>query len=101
MTNTIEYIVSVDDHVVEHANVWQDRIPASLRDRAPRWERGDDGVETWVYEGKRIPITGTLTVAQNWGNGEWTAAPVSFDDMSPSMYDPNERLKVMDEDGVY
>ncbi len=25
-------IISVDDHVIEHANVWQDRLPAKYRD---------------------------------------------------------------------
>ena len=27
-------IVSVDDHLVEHPRVWQDRIPAKFRDEA-------------------------------------------------------------------
>lgn len=28
--------VSVDDHVVEPPGVWQDRLPARLRERGPR-----------------------------------------------------------------
>ena len=35
-------LISVDDHVIEHANVWQDRLPAKYRDVGPRvvQERG-------------------------------------------------------------
>ena len=29
-------IISVDDHVIEHATVWQDRLPAKYADVGPR-----------------------------------------------------------------
>ena len=29
-------IISVDDHVVEPANVWQDRLPAKYKDAGPK-----------------------------------------------------------------
>ena len=29
-------LISVDDHVIEHANVWQDRLPQKYRDVGPR-----------------------------------------------------------------
>ena len=29
-------IVSVDDHVIEHPQVWLDRMPAKYKDVAPR-----------------------------------------------------------------
>ena len=35
----LPWIISVDDHVVEPANVWTDRLPAGLRERGPRIER--------------------------------------------------------------
>ena len=35
----IPMIVSVDDHVVEPAHLWQDWLPARFRDRAPHVER--------------------------------------------------------------
>ena len=33
-------IVSSDDHVQEPGDTWTKRVPAKLRDRAPRIERG-------------------------------------------------------------
>src|SRR2546423_14145125 len=35
----IPKIISVDDHVVEPAHVWQTWLPAKFRDRGPRVER--------------------------------------------------------------
>ena len=28
-------LFSADDHIIEHATVWQDRVPAKYRDAAP------------------------------------------------------------------
>ena len=30
------WMISVDDHVLEPGHLWQERVPAKLRDRAPR-----------------------------------------------------------------
>ena len=35
-------IVSVDDHVIEHPNVWQDRLPAKYKEAGPRNFRDDE-----------------------------------------------------------
>ena len=46
MTNVIapsDWIVSVDDHVIEPPNVWIDRLPAKYHDRAPAMAMGDRG----------------------------------------------------------
>ena len=36
-------IVSVDDHVIEHRDVWQDRLPEKFKEQGPRSVRTDDG----------------------------------------------------------
>ncbi len=36
---SIPKIISVDDHVVEPAHVWERWLPAKYRDRGPRVER--------------------------------------------------------------
>ena len=45
-------IVSADDHIQEPPDTFVTRVPAKLRDRAPRVERGADG-DAWVIDGKR------------------------------------------------
>ncbi len=46
MTTTdtsLDWMISVDDHVIEPPGVWQDRVPAKYKDVAPRMvEEGDD-----------------------------------------------------------
>src|SRR5581483_10169930 len=44
-------IISVDDHIVEPPGLWQDRLPARFRDRAPRVER-HYGFLDWEAGGK-------------------------------------------------
>ena len=40
----LDWLISVDDHILEPPNLWVDRVPAKDRDRAPhmirRWRRG-------------------------------------------------------------
>ncbi len=42
-------LFSADDHIIEPADVWHDRVPASYRDVAPHVVE-EDGREYWVYE---------------------------------------------------
>ena len=59
---TAEWLISVDDHVLEPGHVWQERIPSKYRDTAPRLVRDADG-EAWIYEGKRMVTPGLGAVA--------------------------------------
>ena len=43
-------LISADSHVNEPPDLWLDRVPAALRDRAPRIEHFDEG-DAWVIEG--------------------------------------------------
>ena len=49
----------MDDHVLEPPHVWVDRVAAKDRDRAPHMELDDDGMDYWVYDGKRYPSSGS------------------------------------------
>ena len=57
----LDWLISVDDHVIEPPNVWVDRVPAKYRDGAPRMVRdGDD--QCWLYEDKKVPTSGLCAV---------------------------------------
>src|SRR5436190_1923731 len=56
-----DWLVSVDDHVIEPPNVWLDRLPSKYHDRAPRMAKGERGA-VWQYEDKLVPTVG-LSVA--------------------------------------
>jgi predicted TIM-barrel fold metal-dependent hydrolase len=92
-------LVSVDDHVIEHANVWQDRLPAAVKERGPRVVRDEQGRDLWVYDGKSFPQIGLNAVAGR-DQKDFDMEPTSFGDMIPGCYDPVARAKDMDLDGV-
>ena len=56
-------LVSVDDHVVEPPDMFDDHVPAKWKDRAPRVVHKDDGTDVWVYEGNEMPNIGLNAVA--------------------------------------
>lgn len=95
---SLDWLISVDDHILEPPGLWVDRVPAKDRDRAPHIERDGD-VECWVYEGKRVPTTGLAAVAGR-STEEFSPEPVTYAEMRPGCYDPVERSKDMDRAGI-
>jgi predicted TIM-barrel fold metal-dependent hydrolase len=92
-------IVSVDDHVIEHPKVWQDRLPAKFREAGPRSIRDDQGRDVWMFEGTPH-FNGGLGAVAGKDRKDYGTDPVSYDDMLPGCYDIKARLKDMDADGM-
>ena len=61
-TYNLDWLISVDDHILEPPNLWVDRVAAKDRDRAPHMEVDDNGMDVWVYDGKRMPSSGLSAV---------------------------------------
>jgi predicted TIM-barrel fold metal-dependent hydrolase len=93
-------IISVDDHVVEPPNLWQDRLPAALKDLGPKIIEDEEGHHVWQYADDRYPQIGLNAVAGK-DPREYGMEPVRYDDMIPGCYDAAERIKDMDVDGVH
>ncbi|MCW2829722.1 MAG: amidohydrolase 2, partial [Aeromicrobium sp.] len=47
-------IVSVDDHLIEHPRVWQDRLPQKWLERGPKIVE-QDNMHLWHYDGTVFP----------------------------------------------
>lgn len=106
-------IVSVDDHVIEPANVWQDRLPRKYKRVGPRviqeagnmsfvggnfsYEPDPDGqlCDWWVYEDKRVPQT-RLSAAAGFDRDEVKVVGITYEEMRDGCYDPKARLEDMD-----
>ena len=91
-------LISADSHVNEPPGLWVDRVPASLRDRAPRMERFEQG-DAWIIEGVNDPI--------NFGMNACAGLPPEeqrgwafHDDLRAGGHDPRARIDEMDADGV-
>lgn len=93
-------LMSTDDHLIEHPRVWQDRLPAADQEAGPRIIETEQGHQVWQYEGRVYPNIGLNAVAGKHPS-EWGWDPVRYDQMLPGCYDPKERLKDMDIDGVH
>jgi predicted TIM-barrel fold metal-dependent hydrolase len=114
-TVTIPRIISVDDHVVEPAHLWQTWLPAKLRERGPHVERHglgdlkmvgpavyeytlDDAAppcDIWFYEGQMYPHKRHVA-AVGFDRDEMSLSPITYDEMRDGCYDPKARLGDMD-----
>ena len=92
-------LISVDDHVIEPANVWLDRLPRRYRNVAPQIKRNKAGHDIWQYEGKTYTNVALNAVAGK-SREEYGLEPVSMDEIIPGCYDPLERVKDMDLGGI-
>lgn len=97
--------ISVDDHVVEPPNVFVDHIDPKFRDQAPRIV-DRDGVQGWLWEDRFYPLSfqgnaQTRIFREGEGGHGDDLSARRYEDMIPAVYDVHERVKAMDEDGVW
>jgi predicted TIM-barrel fold metal-dependent hydrolase len=95
---SFSWFISVDDHLIEPARLWQERVPAKWRDTAPRIVRDGDS-EYWVYEDRQIVTTGLNAVAGK-SREEFSPEPITYADMREGCYEPAARVADMDQGNV-
>jgi predicted TIM-barrel fold metal-dependent hydrolase len=109
-------IISVDDHVVEPASLWQDRLPQKYREAGPKVVLAPPGdvefiggkltvgmgepgsapdVAWWMYEDLRRPLM-RLDAAVGYDRDEVDLRLVSYNEMRPGAFSVPERLADMD-----
>ena len=98
-TLDLNWIVSVDDHVIEPPGVWQDRLPLRYKDVGPRIIKEPGGQEYWVYEDTRT-VTGGLGAVAGRRKEDITVEGYPYSEMRPGCYDPVARLADMDDAGI-
>ena len=112
----IPLIISVDDHLVEPAHLWQTWLPERFKERGPRVERrrvgpikyvggskmyeyqldDPDGPwgDVWFYEDLVYPNKRHVA-AVGFDRDEMEAVPITFDEMRPGCYEPKARVQDM------
>jgi len=95
---SFNWFISVDDHLIEPAQLWQERVPERWRDRAPRIVRDGDS-EFWAYEDRQIATIGLNAVAGK-RREEFSPEPITYDDMRTGCYEPAARVADMTQGGV-
>ena len=94
-------IISSDDHITEPPDLWTGRSDSTFKDRVPRIVRLDDGGDWWVTDGivGQTMASASKTGERFEGNENLTIVD-QFEQVRPGAYDPDERVKDMDLDGV-
>ena len=75
------------------------RLPKSLAERGPRIERQPDGRDRWLVDGE-VLAEWPVSRARAISNGDRYLDIDTWDQVPAASYDPAERLKAMDEDGI-
>jgi predicted TIM-barrel fold metal-dependent hydrolase len=95
---SFKWFISVDDHLIEPARLWQERVPERWRENAPHIVRDGDS-EHWVYEDRQIVTTGLNAVAGK-SREEFSPEPITYEDMREGCYEPAARVADMDQGNV-
>jgi predicted TIM-barrel fold metal-dependent hydrolase len=94
-------IISVDDHLLEPGDLFERRLPAKLRDRAPRLGPGEEGAPWWQVEDTSVPIL-MVNGASGRTMTEWSlTASRPEDEFRRGVWDSKARLHDMDLGGVW
>jgi len=91
-------LISADSHVNEPPDLWVDRVPATLKERAPRIERFEEG-DAWVIEGVKDPINFGMNACAGLAPEDMKGW-VRYEELRAGGHDPAARLQEMDTDGV-
>jgi predicted TIM-barrel fold metal-dependent hydrolase len=114
-TIEIPKIISVDDHVVEPAHLWQTWLPEKFKERGPRSERRGIGsmrhigggtyeqtfdpdgpkADCWIYE-DLVYINKRHVASVGFDRDDMTMSPITYDEMRKGCWDPKARLEDMD-----
>ncbi len=94
-------VISTDEHVQETPDVWTSRMSeARFGDDIPHLEERDDGSQVFLIQGKpalggshNLAIVDAATSPKN-------TEPRRWEDVPKITYQPSERLKAMDIDGL-
>jgi predicted TIM-barrel fold metal-dependent hydrolase len=97
-----QHIISADSHVAEPGDLWLERLDRKYRDDAPRVVKNDKAAAPWVFVGPGIhPLTVAGVFAAGRGGNELREhMKHGYEAARHSGWDPVERLKDQDLDGV-
>ena len=89
--------IDVDAHAQEKADTWTSRMSrARWGDRIPEIKDMPNGRQGWYIDGAPRGMVALCQAAMP----DRETLPVRWEEVPPSVYEPAERLKAMDQDGV-
>ena len=96
-----EAMISSDSHLVEPPTLWEERLPAELRERGPRVRVAADGKEWWYIDGRKTQThVGTQAGKRFAKDPSQLATAATFAEVRPGAYDPEVFVKDSQDDGI-
>ena len=101
---TTSRIISADSHMMEPPDLWTTRLDENFRERAPRVVKRGEGKTGEVFVGpglRPFPVAGGFAAGRSGEElKDFMERARGYEDARPSGWDPVERLKDQDIDGV-
>jgi len=98
---SIDYpVIDADAHVNEPPDLWQERVPAKWKERAPRVDHTEHG-DVWLFDGGKQRWPMGLTATAGLSFFQYHPLCNTYETMRPSSFDTAARLADMDADGIY
>jgi predicted TIM-barrel fold metal-dependent hydrolase len=93
-------LVSVDDHIIEPPNLFENHLPKKWLERAPRLTFDTEAkLQSWSWEGGSASapfLNAVVTLPKH----EWGFDPSSLAEIRPAAYDVAQRVRDMDANGI-
>jgi predicted TIM-barrel fold metal-dependent hydrolase len=93
-------IVDCDTHFTEPADLWVDNAPAGMNAKMPHVERIGEA-DKWVCNGRDFGSLGGNVIAKDKNKLLGKLAFQRYEQIAPGSYDLKERLKDMDDMGIW
>ncbi|HEY8058145.1 MAG TPA: amidohydrolase family protein, partial [Acidimicrobiales bacterium] len=93
-------LVSIDDHMIEPPDLFENHVPDKWKNDMPKVVRNDNGVDEWVFQGTSTSTPFGMAATVGWPKEEWGFNPGSYSELRPGCFDVHQRVRDMDANGV-
>jgi predicted TIM-barrel fold metal-dependent hydrolase len=93
-------LVSIDDHMIEPPDMYENHVPAKWKDLVPKVVRNDQGIDEWHFQGAASSTPFGMAATVGWPKTEWGFNPGSYSELRPGTFDVDARVADMNANGV-
>jgi predicted TIM-barrel fold metal-dependent hydrolase len=92
-------LVSLDDHIIEPPNMYDQHLTAEQKRFAPTFHTDEQGRDYWLYDGRRVGNIG-LNAVVGRPKTQYGMEPLSLSQMREACYNVNKRVDDMSVNGL-
>jgi predicted TIM-barrel fold metal-dependent hydrolase len=92
-------LISLDDHIIEPPNMYDQHLTAEQKQFAPKFQTDKNGNDFWIFDGERLGNIG-LNAVVGRPKSEYGMEPLSLSQMREGCYKVDKRIDDMNVNGV-